>query len=271
MQRRSSLSFLFLGVLSVCILCPLASARCDDAAEKLVLATYKLASEGSTATCMVVRNKGEDGAAKSFVVTAHHVLVKTKGDTCILVSRTRRNEGTYQRREIRIPVRKAGQPLWTKHATHDLAALPLPHDIEVVSLPLDSLATEQQLVEVRVGDGVRLAVFPERDEANKAGFPILRTGAIASYPVVPVQQHPMFLVDTNAWTGDSGGPVMHATLRSPSGGPLVIGVVRGMRSITDTVKESRFVERKTRYPLGISEVLHATLVRGLVAPDVAEK
>jgi hypothetical protein len=37
-----------------------------------------------------------------------------------------------------------------------------------------------------------------------------------------------------------------------------------MRNITDTVKESRFVERKTNYPLGISEVLHAVLARELI-------
>jgi hypothetical protein len=94
--------------------------------------------------------------------------------------------------------------------------------------------------------------------------PILRGGVLASHPLLPVKPHPAYLVDTSAWAGDSGGPVSHESLRSPGGGPLVIGIVRGMRNITDTVKESRFVERKTHYPLGVSEVLHAVLARELI-------
>ena len=57
---------------------------------------------------------------------------------------------------------------------------------------------------------------------------------------------------------------MHHSLRSKTGGPLIIGVVRGMRSLTETVKESRFVERRTHYPLGLSEVMHATIVREMI-------
>ena len=266
MQRRSPLS-----LLALCILLPLPLARSDEAAEKLVLATYKLASEASTASGMVVRYESEDGSSQSFVVTAHHVLDQTRGDSSVLVSRTRRDDGTFQRQEIQVAVREAGRPLWRKHATHDLAVLPLPRGVNVEALPFDSLVTEDQLAEVRVGDAVRLAVFPERAEANNAGFPILRSGSIASFPVIPVKHHPMFLVDTTAWTGDSGGPVIHASLRSPSGGPLVVGLVRGMRNVTDTVKESRFVERRRHYPLGVSEVLHATLVRGLIAESAGEE
>ena len=64
---------------------------------------------------------------------------------------------------------------------------------------------------------------------------------------------------------------MHATRRAPGDGPLVIGVVQGKRRITDTVKESRFVERITHYPLGISEVLPATLARELLESCCAEE
>jgi hypothetical protein len=193
MQRRSHLS-----LLALCILLPVPLARSDEAAEQLVLATYKLANEVSTASGMVVRYESEDGQTRSFVVTAHHVLAQTKGDSCALVSRSRREDGTFQRREIQVAVRDAGKPLWIKHSVHDLAVLPLPSDLDVEALPFDSLATEEQLVEVRVGDAVRLAVFPERAEANNAGFAILRSGSIASYPVIPVKHHPMFL-------GDGGG------------------------------------------------------------------
>lgn len=237
--------------------------RGDDAAEKLVLATYKLANGSSTATGTVYQRE-KDGKVQRFLVTAGHVLEAMSGDTFTLVSRSLREDKVYLRQEITIPVRQEGKPLWKKHAEQDVAVLLLPESLSVEALPVDCLATEELLEQVRVGDAVRLAVFPERSEANPAGSPILRGGVLASHPIVPVKPHPAFLVDTTAWPGDSGGPVSHATLRSPSGGPMVIGIVRGMRNITDTVKDSRFVERKTSYPLGISEVLHAVFAREVI-------
>lgn len=253
-----------LSLLALCVFLPASPARSDEAAEKLILATFKLSNESSTASAVVVRGEASGGQTRLYVVTAHHVLDQMTGDSCTLVSRNRQEDGTFQRREIRIQVVENGKPLWRKHADHDLAVLRLPESVDVEAIPFDSLVTEEALAHVRVGDAVRLAVFPERAEANDAGFPILRSGSIASYPLVPTQSHPMFFVDTTSWPGDSGGPVIHESARSPTDGPLVVGFVLGMRNITDTVKESRFVERRTHYPLGISEVIHATFARELI-------
>jgi hypothetical protein len=244
---------------------PQSVSRGDQAAEKLILATYKLANDASTGTGTVFRSEAAEGASKSRLLTAHHVLDRMQGDSCTLVSRRRHENGVFQRHEIRLLIRREGKPLWKKHPAHDLAVLPLPDAMKVEALPLDSLASETLLADVHAGDAVQLAVFPERVEANNAGFPILRAGIIASYPVVPVKPHPVLLVDVTTWPGDSGGPVIHASLRSPSGGPLVVGVVRGMRNITETIKESRFVERRIHHPLGISEVLHATMARAMLS------
>jgi hypothetical protein len=232
----------------------------DEPAEQLVLATYKLSNESSTATGTAVRFDTAENESQIVIITANHVLRDMKGDFCVLVARTARDDGMYARNELRIPIRDGGRDLWLKHAQHDLAALPVPKDIEVVSVPSDCLIRPNLVSRVHSGDAVRLGVFPEQAEANDAGFPMLRAGSIASFPLVPVQPHPLFLVDTTTWTGDSGGPVMHQTLSAPDGGPLIIGIVRGMRSVTDTTRESRFVERRTHYPLGLSEVLQAALI-----------
>jgi len=247
----------------LCLVFSIPVSRGDEAAEKLTLATYKLANGSSTATGTVYQRE-KDGKTQRFLVTASHVLEAMSGDSFNLVSRTQREDKVFLRGEISVPLRKDGNVLWKKHAEQDVAVMLLPESVEVEALPVDCLATEEWLEQVHVGDAVRLAVFPERSEANPAGFPVLRGGVIASHPLVPVKPHPMFLIDTTAWPGDSGGPVSHASLRSPSGGPLVIGIIRGMRNIIDTVKESRFVERKTQYPLGISEALHAAFAREVI-------
>ncbi len=250
---------------SICFLlaCFTTSAFAAHPAEQLLLATYKLDNESSTATGTVICLDSDSENRQCVVLTADHVLSKMRGDSCTLVSRRPVAAG-YQREEIRIPIRREGRILWKKHPHFDLAVLPLPESVIVNSLPFSSLATEGQLTGVHPGDSVRLAVFPERSEANGAGFPLLRHGSLASYPLIPVHPHPSFLIDTTSWSGDSGGPVMHHSLRSDEGGPLLIGIVTGMRSITDTIKESRFVERRTHYPLGITEALHATFAREII-------
>ncbi|MHB8897267.1 MAG: trypsin-like serine protease [Thermoguttaceae bacterium] len=266
MSPRSSALVALLWLLAFC---PLAAA--DEAAEKLVLASYKLVNDSSTATGVVYCREANDGKKQLFLVTAGHVFETMAGDKCMLVSRTRRDDGLYQRQEIPIAVRRDGQPLWKKHADQDVAVLHLDESVVVESLPFDCLADERQMNEVHVGDGVRLSVFPERSEANAAGLPILRTGVLAGYPLVPLKSCPTLLVDTNTWTGDSGGAVIHESLRSPSGGPLVLGIVRGMRSIVDTTKESRFVERRVQYPLGIGEVLQAALAGDVIRQNWPEE
>lgn len=243
-----------------------ASVAGSEADEQLILATYKLFNEKSTATCLVVARPGkEEKKAARFIVTAHHVFDQMRGNTCQLVARTPEKNGAFTRKEFRIDIRQNAKNLWQKHPRHDLAVLRLSDSVEINALPIESLVSDEALEKIHTGDAVRLAVFPEQSEANGAGFPILRTGAIASFPLIPVKLHPTFLVDTTTWGGDSGGPVIHASQRSPGGHPLVIGFVHGMRNITDTVKESRRVERKTNYPLGISEVTQAIFVREMIA------
>lgn len=260
--------FPFLVLTLICL--PTSVVHSDEAAEQLILATYKLANGASTASGLAIRYDTADRESNHCMVTANHVLAQMTGDHCVLVTRKQNEDGAFERLEVRVPIRHKEKKLWTQHASHDLAALPLPESVKVDSLPWDCLASEQSLADVHAGDAVRLAVYPERSEANEAGFPVLRGGCIASYPLLPVNSNPKFLVDTASWKGDSGGPVMHTTLRSASGGPLVVGLVHGMRNITDTVIDSRFTERRTHYPLDISEVIHAALVRELLANELGQ-
>ena len=235
----------------------------DEAAEKLILATYKLANESSTAAGFAV-HRVENGRLRHFIVTAHHVLEQMTGDSCKLVLRTRAENGVYRRNEIDLTIRAGGHQLWKGDQPNDVAVLALPDGIDVVSVPYECLATADSFAAVYAGDEVIAAVFPERSEANNAGFPILRGGTIASFPLRPVSAHSTFLVDMNTWKGDSGGAVAHRTVRYQDQWPLIIGVTRGMQNITDTVKESRFAERRTEYPLGVSVVGHATFARRLI-------
>ncbi|HEX2801611.1 MAG TPA: serine protease, partial [Phenylobacterium sp.] len=60
---------------------------------------------------------------------------------------------------------------------------------------------------VGAGDEMMALGFPRGLAANPAGFPILRSGRVASFPVAPARIFPTFLLDFAVFPGNSGGPV----------------------------------------------------------------
>ncbi|MBV8682505.1 MAG: serine protease, partial [Caulobacteraceae bacterium] len=94
--------------------------------------------------------------------------------------------------------------------------------------------------------------------ANTAGFPILRAGRVASYPLGPSKAFPTFLLDFRVFPGNSGGPVyLNSTGASPDGGGGTSGpVIAGM--LTQQVEMGQ-------ENLGIGIVTQAQFIRETVA------
>ncbi|MFO0871511.1 MAG: trypsin-like peptidase domain-containing protein [Pirellulales bacterium] len=184
-----------------------------DPATRMVHATLKLFHPRSTATGFLVEwpASRKAGRGECALVTAHHVLDQTAGETLILVLRKREADGKYSRLDHTIPVRKQEKPLWARHPKHDVAVLPvtLPEGTAVTPLPYSVLVTEATLrrLTLPVGSRVLALSYPVRFEANGAGFPVARQAGLASFPLLPIEAHPHLLLDMNAFVGDSGGPV----------------------------------------------------------------
>jgi hypothetical protein len=115
-------------------------ASAADYATEVMEATFKLYHPDSTATCFLVRREAPDNAL--YLVTASHVFEGTKGDTAIVVLREAKQDGSFERRDHTITVRRDGKPLWLKHATEDVAVLRLaePLPVPVVPLPFSEIA-----------------------------------------------------------------------------------------------------------------------------------
>ncbi len=60
---------------------------------------------------------------------------------------------------------------------------------------------------IRPGDELMCLGYPLGLESGVGGFPILRSGRIASYPIWPSSQAKTFLLDMTTYGGNSGGPV----------------------------------------------------------------
>ena len=243
------------------------SAPAEDGATALVECTFKLFNRNSTATCFLLHP--DDAPGSVFLVTASHVFTKMTNDEALLVLRINGTNDTYSRKDYPLKINLNHRATWYKHPKEDIAVLRLPADTQqhFPSLPLACLADEPLLktLDLHICSDVSIFGYPTRFEANLAGFPVGRHGAIASHPLTPVSANRYFLVDFNTFSGDSGGPVFV----SYRGQPVILGMIlaqfRHDERIT-TLDE----ERTIHYPLGISKVIHACFIREAVLGAAAQ-
>lgn len=253
---KQNILVLLFGILNCAI------AIAGDFATEMLDATYKLYHENSTGTCFLVRREAPDQSF--YIVTAAHVLEGTKGDTAIVVLRDRQADGSYERRDHTVTIRRDGQPLWVRHANEDVAVLQMaePPSGSVNALPLTAIADEARVVAagLHICSPLYVITYPQRFEANSAGFAIARQGIVASHPFLPVQRHHTFFVDFTTFAGDSGGPVF---IEGTEGHPLLVGMVLAQYRHDERVT-TEYGEHTLHHPLGLGTVLHAQFVRDTI-------
>jgi hypothetical protein len=165
--------------------------------------------------------------------------------------RTTDETGDWSYAPVSLRIRGAhGEPLWTAHPTQDIAAIPLPSDVERASVPISRLATSRVVTTLGLepGDEMMVLGYPQGFSANAAGFPILRAGRVASYPLAPLARYPTYLLDFSVFAGNSGGPVY--LVRSVNGRPPQV-TVTGVLTQELRLKRDR---------LEIGNVTHAAYV-----------
>lgn len=239
-----------------------ASAAAGNFATEMLDATYKLFHVNSTGTCVLVRRDARDGSL--YLVTAAHVLERTKGDKAIVVLRERGTDGSYQRRDHTIAIRRDGKPLWVRHEKEDVAVLRLLEEppVPVSVLPFAAIADEAGLTAagLHICSPLFVLTYPQRFEANSAGFAVARQGIVSSHPFLPIQRHHTYLADFTTFAGDSGGP---AFVAGKDGHPLLVGMVLAQHRHDERVT-TEYEERSIHHPLGLGTVLHAQFVRDTI-------
>lgn len=151
------------------------------------------------------------GAPQVVLVTAAHVFEKMPAPDVRVGWRVQGAKGTWTYMPSNIVIRSKDGPLWTQNPTQDIAVIPVkvPESIRDQVIPQSLLGDDAAFTanHVDAGDEMMTLGYPHGLSANVAGFPILRAGRLASYPVAPSSSYPTFLIDLTAVPGNSGGPV----------------------------------------------------------------
>jgi|OpeIllAssembly_1097287.scaffolds.fasta_scaffold119286_2 hypothetical protein len=235
----------FLLLAAAVLLFPL-PAGAQDLTTALMEATFRISGPSAAANGAMSAGTvfflgppaGKSSARQPLImVTAAHVLAGIAGDEAVLLLRKRMQDGEVRSFEHPIRIRDRGIPLWTGPPDADAAVLPLalPPEALVSRISPDLLATDEVFAryEIHPGDELLSLGYPYGLPANAAGFPILRSGKIASYPLIPARKHRTFLYDVQVHSGNSGGPVFFtASSRTYGGSHKVreIGFIAGLVS-----------------------------------------
>ncbi len=252
-----------------CVFC-IASVSADempteDFTTQMMRATVKVNHEKSTGTGFILR-KGE----RFILVTAAHVLMQTPGPETTVIFRRLQAEGEYTKEPLKITIRKDKNPLWLQHPQSDVAVIELtpPKEIDLAPVGVEHLATDEMLKKQNVhpGDQLTCLGYPHREESSAAGFPILRDGPIASFPLTPTAKTKTFYMSMNVFEGDSGGPVFlvrPARSKTEPEARLIVGLISGQRFLDE---EARMIYGtiKLRQRLGLAIVAHASFIRDTV-------
>lgn len=163
-------------------------------------------------TGFLIEAPGADGKPHTVLVTANHVFDKMPGQEARIGYRIENPDGSWSYTPATVKIRdKAGRELWTHHPARDVAAISItaPPAFAKAAIPENWLAEDATFNKLGVGAGDEMMAlgFPRGLAANQAGFPILRSGKVASYPIAPSKIFPTFLLDFSVFPGNSGGPV----------------------------------------------------------------
>lgn len=234
----------------------------SDPLEDLLSATFKIFQNDHAGSCFLLTDHRADPANQRHVIlaTAAHVLEQMIEAEAEVVLRTGNLQQGFHRKQVGIKIRDGEKPLWKRHPEMDVAVLPIeiPEDLFVKPIAVEQLASEAQLSDrtVHVGQETWISCFPAKLEANETGWPVLRRGSIATFPLIPVKTAKTILIDYTVFGGDSGAPV--AVIRD--GKLLIVGVAASMQRQTDK-STLPFEERTMHMPMGLSIAIQAVYLR----------
>lgn len=180
-----------------------------DIVELMMKSTLRIEGrDGSTGTGFLLIEKDYF----PILVTAAHVLDRMPGSQVIVTLR-RKTEAGWIRQPVELAIRRGRDPIYVRNPDADVAAIYVKVDPSVVPAEMfmpEGLVDDDTLMAygVRTGHEAFILSYPLGTMSNDEGFPILRGGHIATYPIYPMRYHRAFALDCEVHEGDYGAPVI---------------------------------------------------------------
>jgi S1-C subfamily serine protease len=195
--------------------------------EKMAWSTYAVATNKGLGTGVIINRADANapGGTVPVLVTCTHVLAAAPRGPYFLVLRVPvqgANPGIVM---LGIDVPPNSVP-YVQHPRRDIAAMEIrlpPEVARIISIP--SFINEGTLARqtiAHVGDEIFVLGFPKVFPGTEGAFPVFRGGTIASYSSGSQEDQEKYLIHTNVYSGDSGGPVFAAR---HDGAPKLLGLV----------------------------------------------
>ncbi|MGI9495228.1 MAG: trypsin-like serine protease [Mariniblastus sp.] len=261
---------LLLTLMALVCFVPSASHGClANEGQAIMQATFRLTDGRTSGTAWLVSVPAENENLKTtVVVTAAHVFKNLNGEIATLILRKKNDDGSFERLEHKFSIRENERSLWEQHIQYDIAAIKiaLPKEAAVKPIPLNQLTkAESAAPSLAPAQPCLIPTFPAQMEGNRAGWPVLRNATVASFPNAPVNRHPQFILDFNAFGGDSGAPVILNLQNSDSEhGLKIVGMILGQHRQTDrTITPNE--ERTVHTSLGLGIAVQAAFIRETIA------
>ncbi|HEX4179481.1 MAG TPA: serine protease [Caulobacteraceae bacterium] len=238
-----------------------------DLPQNMISATVEIQQRqmdgrSTVGTGFLVNDPTPDGRPRTVLVTANHVFERMPMTAAQVGYRVQASDGGWRYAPEMIMIRDLDKALWRRDPAHDIAVIEVkaPAEFARAAIPLNWLAGDDTFAKYGVGPGDEMMVlgYPQGLAANTAGFPILRSGRVAS-PIEAANANPNFLLDFRVFPGNSGGPVFlaDAAFHAPGEpGPGPAHVVAGM--LTEQVEQDN-----QRLEIGV--VTNAQFIRDAIA------
>lgn len=244
----------------------------------LMLATFRIEGANSMGTAFLIGrpHPTEQSKFRYTLVTAAHVLKSIKGDFATLYFRQKIEDDKWAVLPSTIRIREGNKQRWVEHGEADIAAMYIgvPEDALVTFIPMDVLADDKLLAEYEIhpGDVLNCLGYPLGVESPAGRFPILRSGRIASYPLLPTKGTISFLLDFRVFPGNSGGPVyisftgdrLYQNAIRGTSFQFVLGLVSEETTMTET-RQQLYSVIQEQTPLGLAKVIHASFIKETIA------
>ena len=202
------------ALLSGCATVDLARSSGLTPTEKMMWSTYALATPKGMATCIIV-NRPDPSVSTGILpvlITSAHVLASAPHGPFYVVFRERHPDRNPTIGVLEFTSDPRTKAAFFLHPSADIAVLELRIPSELanrVTLPsfIDERTIGRAADQIRVGDELLVLGFPHVFPGTEGGFPILRSGRMASYSIAPASDREQFMINTTVFGGDSGAPV----------------------------------------------------------------